>query len=146
MCIRDRDKEYDLTKGHPKSKCLYFTANAEGEAEVVSVYLTPGCKAKLKTFDFDFTELEIKGRSSQGNIITKYPVRKISLKEKGKSTLGAQQIWYDENTGRLNTEERGKFLGGMNRGDKIIALYKNCLLYTSPSPRDRTRSRMPSSA
>ncbi|MBK9223024.1 MAG: DNA gyrase/topoisomerase IV subunit A [Saprospiraceae bacterium] len=120
-----RDKEYDLTKGHPKSKCLYFTANAEGEAEVVSVYLTPGCKAKLKTFDFDFTELEIKGRSSQGNIITKYPVRKISLKEKGKSTLGAQQIWYDENTGRLNTEERGKFLGGMNRGDKIIALYKN---------------------
>ncbi len=120
-----RDKEYDLTKGHPKSKCLYLSANAEGEAEIVTVYLTPGCKAHIKTFDFDFSELEIKGRSSQGNIITKYPVRKIVIKEKGKSTLGAQQIWYDENTGRLNTEERGTYLGGMNRGDQIIAIYKN---------------------
>ncbi|HEX5625612.1 MAG TPA: DNA gyrase/topoisomerase IV subunit A [Saprospiraceae bacterium] len=120
-----RDKEYDLTKGHPKSKCLYFSANPEGEAEVVSVFLTPGCKAKIKSLDFDFSELEIKGRSSLGNIVTKYPIRKIVLKEKGKSTLGAQQIWYDENTGRLNTESRGKFLGGMNRGDRIIALYKS---------------------
>lgn len=120
-----RDKEYDLTKGHLKSKCLYLSANAEGEAEIVTVMLTSGCKAKIKVFDFNFSELEIKGRSSQGNIITKYPVRKIVLKEKGKSTLGAQQIWYDENTGRLNSEERGKFLGGMNRGDKIIALYKS---------------------
>ncbi len=120
-----RDKEYDLTKGHPKSKCLYLSANAEGEAEIVTIHLTAGCKAHIKTFDFDFSELEIKGRSSQGNIITKYPVRKIVIKEKGKSTLGAQQIWYDENTGRLNTEERGKYLGGMNRGDQIIAIYKN---------------------
>ncbi len=120
-----RDKEYDLTKGHPKSKCLYFSANNEGEAEIVNVTLTPGCKAKIKNFDFDFCELEIKGRSSQGNIITKYPVRKITLKEKGKSTLGAQPIWYDQNTGRFNTEERGIYLGGMNRGDQIIALYKS---------------------
>ncbi len=120
-----RDKEYDLTKGHPKSKCLYFSANSEGEAEIVNVSLTPGCKAKIKNFDFDFSELEIKGRNSQGNIITKYPVRKITLKEKGKSTLGAQQIWYDQNTGRFNTEERGIYLGGMNRGDLIIALYKS---------------------
>ena len=120
-----RDKEYDLTKGHPKSKCLYLSANAEGEAEIVSVHLTPGCKAHHKTFEFDFAELEIKTRSGQGNIITKYPVRKIVMKEKGKSTLGAQKIWYDVNTGRLNTEERGTYLGGMNRGDQIITIYKN---------------------
>ncbi|MBK6860126.1 MAG: DNA gyrase/topoisomerase IV subunit A [Saprospiraceae bacterium] len=120
-----RDKEYDLTKGHPKSKSLYFTGNPEGEAELVTVFLTPGCKAKIKSFDFDFSELEIKGRSSQGNIVTKYPVRKITLKEKGKSTLGAQKIWYDINTGRLITEERGLYLGGLNRGDKILTIYKN---------------------
>ncbi|MGB5024429.1 MAG: DNA gyrase/topoisomerase IV subunit A [Saprospiraceae bacterium] len=120
-----RDKEYDLTKGHPKSKSLYFSGNPEGEAELVTVFLTPGCKAKIKSFDFDFSELEIKGRSSQGNIVTKYPVRKITLKEKGKSTLGAQKIWYDINTGRLITEERGLYLGGLNRGDKILTIYKN---------------------
>ncbi len=120
-----RDKEYDLSKGHPKSKSLYFSANPEGEAEIVSVFLTPGCKAKIKSFEFDFSELEIKGRSSQGNIITKYPVRKITLKEKGKSTLGAQKVWYDPNTGRLNTEERGLYLGGLNRGDKLLTIYKN---------------------
>lgn len=120
-----RDKEYDLTKGHSKSKTLYFSGNPEGEAEIVSVFLTPGCKAKIKSFDFDFSELEIKGRSSQGNIVTKYPVRKITLKEKGKSTLGAQKIWYDINTGRLITEERGLYLGGLNRGDKILTIYKN---------------------
>ncbi|MBK8954733.1 MAG: DNA gyrase/topoisomerase IV subunit A [Saprospiraceae bacterium] len=120
-----RDKEYDLTKGHPKSKMLYFSCNAEGEAEIVTVFLTAGCKAKIKTFDFDFSELEIKGRSSQGNIVTKYPVRKIQLKEKGKSTLGAQQVWYDPSTGRLNTEERGQFLGGLNRGDRLLCIFKN---------------------
>lgn len=120
-----RDKEYDLSKGHPKSKVLYFSANPEGEAESVTIQLTPGCSAKIKQFDFDFAELEIKGRSSLGNIVTKYPVRKITLKERGKSTLGAQQVWYDENTGRLNNEGRGKFLGGLNKGDLLICLYKN---------------------
>ncbi|MEP7196736.1 MAG: DNA gyrase/topoisomerase IV subunit A [Saprospiraceae bacterium] len=120
-----RDKEYELSKGHPKSKTLYFSANVEGEAEIVSIQLTSGCSARVKNFDFNFTELEIKGRSSQGNIVTKYPVRKISLKEKGKSTLGAQQVWYDANTGKFNVDERGLFIGGMNRGDRIIAIYKN---------------------
>lgn len=120
-----RDKENDLSKGHPKSKTLYFSANPEGEAEIVSVYLSSGCSAKIKQFDFDFTELEIKGRASQGNIVTKYPVRKISLKEKGKSTLGSQQVYYDDTTGRLNSEERGRALGGMNKGDQILAIYKN---------------------
>ncbi len=120
-----RDKEYDLSKGHPKSKLLYFSCNTEGEAETVTIHLTAGCKAKIKVFDFDFSELEIKGRSSLGNIVTKYPVRKIALKEKGKSTLGAQQVWYDPNTGRFNTEERGIYLGGMNKGDQLISLYKS---------------------
>jgi len=120
-----RDKEYDLTRGHPKSKLLYLSANAEGEAEVVTLHLTAGCKAKIKVFDFDFAGLEIKGRSSQGNIVTKYPVRKISLKERGKSTLGAQLVWYDTATGRFNSEQRGVYLGGLNRGDQLISIYKN---------------------
>ncbi|MBK7302206.1 MAG: DNA gyrase/topoisomerase IV subunit A [Saprospiraceae bacterium] len=119
-----RDKEYDLTKGHPKSKALYFSANPEGEAEIVSIQLTAGCSAKIKQFDFNFSELDIKGRSSQGNIVTKYPVRKVSLKEKGKSTLTAQTIWYDENTGRLNIDGRGRSLGGLNKGDLLLAVYK----------------------
>lgn len=87
--------------------------------------MTTGCSAKIKQFDFDFASIEIKGRSSLGNIITKYPVRKITLKEKGLSTLGSQSIWYDENTGRLNTEERGKLIGGLNKGDQILSCYKN---------------------
>ncbi|MBK7810230.1 MAG: DNA gyrase/topoisomerase IV subunit A [Saprospiraceae bacterium] len=120
-----RDKEYELSKGHPKSKVLYFSVNPEGEAEIVSIQLTAGCSAKIKNFDFDFTTLEIKGRSSLGNIVTKYPVRKVSLKEKGKSTIGAQQVWYDDSTGRLNAEGRGKFIGGLNRGDILLCIYKN---------------------
>ncbi len=120
-----RDKEYDLSKGHPKSKTLYFSANPEAEAEIVSVFLTQGCSAKIKQFDFNFAELEIKSRSSMGNIVTKYPVRKIQLKEKGKSTIGSQQVWYDEASGRLNSDGRGKFLGGLNKGDLLLILYKN---------------------
>lgn len=120
-----RDKEYDLTKGHPKSKVLYFTANPEGEAEVVHVILSPGCKAKIKNFDFDFSSVEIKGRSSQGNILTKYPVRKISLKEKGVSTIGAQKVWYDPATGRLNSDGRGIYLSDLNKGDQILSIYSN---------------------
>jgi topoisomerase-4 subunit A len=91
-----RDKEYELSKGHPKSKVLYFSVNPDGEAEKITIQLTTGCSAKIKQFDFDFASIEIKGRSSLGNIITKYPVRKITLKEKGLSTLGSQSIWYDE--------------------------------------------------
>ena len=120
-----RDKEYELSKGHPKSKTLYFSANIEGEAEIINIQLSSGCSARVKNFDFDFSEIEIKGRSSQGNIVTKYPIRKVALKEKGKSTIGAQEVWYDEHTGRFNTANRGKFLGGMNRGDRVITIYKN---------------------
>ena len=120
-----RDREYDLTKGTTKSKVLYFTANPNGEAELVTVQLTQGCRAKIKVFDFDFGELAIKGRGSQGNILTKYPIKKLSLKESGKSTIGALQVYMDEVSGRLNTDGRGKFLGDFDTGDYIFALYKN---------------------
>ncbi|MDX1409746.1 MAG: DNA gyrase subunit A, partial [Saprospiraceae bacterium] len=103
-----RDKEYDLTAGAPGSRVHYLEVHPNGEAEVVEVQLTPGCRAKKKVFEFDFGELSIKGRGSKGNIVTKYPVRKVVQKELGKSTLGAITLWIDEASGRINTEERGK--------------------------------------
>ena len=119
-----RDREYDMTTGEKNSKMLYFTANPNGEAEVVTVQLTPGSRARRKVFDFDFAELDIKGRGSKGNTVTKHPVRKVSLKEAGKSTLGAINVWMDEVSGRLNTDERGLFLGDFDTGDQILAVYK----------------------
>jgi topoisomerase-4 subunit A len=119
-----RDREYDVTKGAPRSKLLYFSANPNGEAEVIAVQLTQGSRARNKLFDFDFSDIDIKGRGAKGNILTKYPVRKISLKEVGKSTLGALKIWMDEVSGRLNTDERGKYLGAFDTGDTILAVYK----------------------
>jgi topoisomerase-4 subunit A len=120
-----RDKEYPITQGNPKSKLLYFTANANAEAETVGIQLTQGCSARIKNFDFDFAELSIKNRSSQGNIATKYPIRKIDLKSKGQSTLGGLEIWLDEDIGKLNTEKRGKLLGTFQSDDKILVLYKS---------------------
>lgn len=120
-----RDKEYDLTKGSPNSRCIYFSAHPNGEAEVVQVHLTPNSRARIKEFEFDFGEMAIKGRSSQGNILTKYPVRKIAQKGLGKSTLGAKQVWLDENSGRLNGESRGKYMGAFDTGDQIMTLYKD---------------------
>jgi topoisomerase-4 subunit A len=120
-----RDREYDLTKGAKNSKTLYFSANPNGEAEVVSVQLTQASTARKKLFDFDFGTLDIKGRASGGNILTRYPVRKISLKEVGKSTLGALKVWMDEVSGRINTEERGIYLGEFDTGDQILAIYKD---------------------
>ena len=120
-----RDREYDLTKGEKGSKLLYFSANPNGEAETVNILLSPASKARMKDFDFDFAELAIKGRGSAGNIVTRYPVRKASLKEAGKSTLGALKVWMDEVSGRLNTDERGRFLGGFDTGDLILVLNKD---------------------
>jgi len=120
-----RDREYDLTKGNELSKVLYFSANPNGEAEVINVQLSPNCRAKIKNFDFDFAELDIKGRTSQGNTLTKYPVKKIIMKEAGKSTIGALQWWYDDISGKLNNDERGKLLGDFDTGDYLIALYKD---------------------
>ncbi len=120
-----RDKEYDLTKGNPDSKVLHFSANPNGEAEVITVTLNPGCKARVKVFDYYFEELEIKARSAQGNQVTKYPVKSTRFKEKGRSTLSAMKIWYDDTVGRLNKDEKGTLLGRFDEKDRIIAFYKD---------------------
>lgn len=120
-----RDKEYDLTQGTKGSKVLYFTSNPNGESETVQVQLTMSSTAKKKQFDFDFGELSIKGRSSQGNTVTKYPVRKIIQIALGKSSLGAMQIYMDEVSGKLNQDQRGKFLGAFDTGSKLITIYKD---------------------
>lgn len=120
-----RDKEYDLTKGAKGSKVLYFTANANGESEVVGVQLSPTSTAKKKQFDFDFADIAIKGRGAGGNIVTKYPVRKVTQVAVGKSSLGAIKVWMDEVSGRLNTAERGQYLGAFDTGHQILVLYKD---------------------
>lgn len=120
-----RDKSYVLTKGEKGSKVLYFTANPNGESEIVNVQLTQASSAKKKNFDFDFSEIGIKGRGSQGNILSRYPVRKITQKSMGISTLGAIKIWMDEVSGRLNTEKRGLYLGDFDTGNSILVVYKN---------------------
>jgi topoisomerase IV subunit A len=120
-----RDKEYDLTKGNSGSKVQYFTVNPNGEAEVLTITLSPGSKARTKAFDYYFEELEIKGRSAQGNQVTKYPVRSVKFKEKGRSTLSALKIYYDENFGRLNKDGNGRLLGRFDEKDRIIAFYKD---------------------
>jgi len=120
-----RDKEYDLTKGNPNSKVQYLSVNANGEAEVVTITLSPGCTARNKVFDYPFEELEIKSRSAQGNQVTKYPIKSVKFKEKGRSTLSAQKIWYDNIVGRLNKDDRGIYLGRFEEGDRIISFYKD---------------------
>ena len=120
-----RDKEYVLTKGGKGSKVLYFTANPNGEAEIVQIKLTQSCKARNKIFDFDFATIDIKGRSAGGNLLTKYPVRKVDFKQAGASTLGGIDVYYDATIGRLNTEERGELLGEFLGDDRILVIYKD---------------------
>ncbi len=117
-----RDKEYDLTKGNKGSRLIYLSANPNGEAEVVTVKLTSGSTARKKVFDFDFSTIEIKGRGAGGNILTKYPVRKIEFKSAGVSTLSGLDIWYDKTVGRLNREERGEHIGNFNGDDNILVI------------------------
>ena len=120
-----REKEYDLTKGSEKSKVHYFSANANGEAEVVKIILSPNCSAKKKELDFYFEELDIKGRGTLGNTVTKYPIKVVRFKEAGKSTLDAKKIWYDDKFGRLNVEEKGVYLGKFEAEDRIVIFYKD---------------------
>ncbi|MDZ4823481.1 MAG: DNA gyrase/topoisomerase IV subunit A [Flavobacteriales bacterium] len=117
-----RDKEYDLTKGTAGSEMLYFSANPNGEAEVVTINLRAQSHLKKLKFDIDFSELAVKGRDAVGNVVTKYTVRKVELKEAGLSTLGALQVWYDEHVHRLNSESRGRFVGDFYPGEKILML------------------------
>lgn len=117
-----RDKEYNVTKGTPGSKVLYFTANPNGEAEVVRVELKPKPRLKKSSFDFSFAEVAIKGRSSMGNTLSKYAVRKIEKRQEGISTLGSLNIWYDETVQRLNSDGRGTLLGAFSGADRILTI------------------------
>jgi topoisomerase-4 subunit A len=120
-----RDKEYNLTRGKAGSKIIYFSANPNGEAEVIKVFHKPKARLKKLEFEFDFGQLNIKGKSSMGNILTKNAVHKVSLKEKGMSTLGGRKIWFDDAVFRLNVDGRGNYLGEFGGEDKIQVIAKN---------------------
>lgn len=120
-----RDKEYDLTKGSDKSKVHYFSVNPNGEAEAVKIVLSPSSSARNKELEFYFEELEIKGRGSMGNQVTKYPVKSVKFKEAGRSTLSGRKLWFDNNFGRLNTEGKGSFLGMFDSEDRLLIIYSN---------------------
>lgn len=126
-----RDKQYNLTKGTAGSRVLYFSANANGEAEVIKVCLKPKPGMKKLVFEYDFAGLAIKGRDSQGNLLSKNDIHKISLAQKGASTLGGRKIWIDEDVLRLNTDERGRYLGEFQGEDRILVVNKNGTYYTS---------------
>ncbi|MBQ9076462.1 MAG: DNA gyrase/topoisomerase IV subunit A [Muribaculaceae bacterium] len=126
-----RDKEYDVTKGRPGSKIMWFTANPNGEAEVVKVTLKPKPRLKMLQFDVDFGELSIKGKQSQGNIVTKNEVHRFSLKEKGASTLGGREVWFDPDVLRLNYDGRGDYLGEFAGNDQVLIILKNGEYYMS---------------
>jgi len=120
-----RDKEYDMTQGTPGTRIFYFSANPNGEAEVLKVVLKPRPRLKKLTMEIDLGELAIKGRSSMGNLVTKHEIHKVSLKEKGTSTLGGRKIWYDPDVLRLNADGRGKYLGEFSGEDKILVITKD---------------------
>jgi topoisomerase-4 subunit A len=126
-----RDKEYNLTRGTPGSRIIYLSANPNGEAEVIKVHHKPKARIKKLVFEFDFGQLNIKGKSSLGNILTKNAVLRISLKEKGLSTLGGRKIWFDDAVFRLNVDGRGIFLGEFSADDKIQVVTKNGFFRTT---------------
>jgi topoisomerase-4 subunit A len=120
-----RDKEYDLTQGTPGSKVMYFTANPNGEAEIIKVTLDPNPKIKKIFIDKDFSEVMIKGRASKGNLLTKYAVHRIGLKSHGHSTLGGRKVWYDPDVNRLNYDDHGRLLGEFYDEDQILVILDN---------------------
>ena len=119
-----RDKEYNLTKGTANSRVMYFSANPNGEAEVLRIVLKPKPRLRSLVFEMDFSEMAIKGRNSLGNTLTKNDIHKITLKEKGVSTLGGRDIWFDHDVLRLNTEKRGEYLGEFEGEDRILVVTK----------------------
>ncbi len=120
-----RDREYDITAGTKGSRVCYFTANPNGEAEVIKVTLDPAPKLKHIFFDKDFSEVLIKGRAAKGNLLTKFQVHRIGLKTHGRSTLGGRKVWYDPDVNRLNYDEHGRLLGEFNDGDQILVILNN---------------------
>tara|TARA_X000001036_G_scaffold120003_1_gene113530 strand:+ start:9048 stop:11558 length:2511 start_codon:yes stop_codon:yes gene_type:complete len=123
------NKEYDLTQGTDKSKILYFTANPNSESEIVNIFLHHSSSARKKEFIYNFDSISIKSRTSKGNILSKYAIRSISQKEIGSSTLGGRKIWFDNTIGKLNHDERGKYLGSFNTGDSIFIVKKDGTYY-----------------
>jgi topoisomerase IV subunit A len=122
-----RDKEYFLAKEHDRSKVHYLSVNPNGEAEIVRIILTPGARAHKKELEFNFAELEITGRGSKGITVTKYPIKAdgVKLKEAGKSTIAGKKLWYDDQFGRLNVDEKGQYLGMFDADDKILVVYND---------------------
>ena len=120
-----RDKEYPLGGADPNSRVHYLSSNPNGEAEVVEVKLNPSSTARKKIFEFDFSELEVKGRGAKGNTLTKYPIRKVDMLKSGVSTLSGLELWFDESSGRLNKEKRGKHIGKFDGDDQILAITKS---------------------
>ncbi len=120
-----RDKEYTVTRGAEDSRILYFSANPNGEAEVVKVFLKPKPKLRKLSFEYDFSQLEIKGKSSQGNILSRHPVKNVVKREEGVSTLGARDIWYDDTVKRLITDGRGMYLGAFMSDDRILTIQQS---------------------
>lgn len=126
-----RDREYDVTQGNPGSKIVYFSANPNGEAEIIKVTLRPNPKIKKLIFERDFSEINIKGRQSMGNLLTKFEVHKITLKQRGGSTLGGRKVWFDHDVLRLNYDGRGQYLGEFQSSDCILVIHKNGDFYTT---------------
>jgi len=126
-----RDREYDVTQGKPGSKIVYFSANPNGEAEIIKVTLRPNPRIKKLIFERDFSEINIKGRQSMGNLLTKFEVHKITLKQRGGSTLGGRKVWFDHDVLRLNYDGRGQYLGEFQSSDCILVIHKNGDFYTT---------------
>ena len=126
-----RDKEYDITTGAPGSTILWFTANHNGEAESVRIYLRPRTKLKKTSIEYDFSTLAIKGKTSRGNLVSKFPIQRIQLKNKGVSTISGKDIWYDADIQKLNEDGRGLYLGQFETDDKVLAIFKNGTFYTT---------------
>ena len=120
-----RDKEYDLTQGKADSKVVYFTANPNGEAEVIKVQLRPAPKLKKSSFDYDFAQLAVKGRAARGNMLTKYAIKTVYKHDDGVSTLTARDLWYDDTVRRLNAEKRGQYIGAFEGDDRILQWFSN---------------------
>jgi len=125
------DREYDVTTGEPGSRVTYFTANPNGEAEIIKVTLKPNPRLRKIFFERDFSEMAVKGRGCKGNLLTRLDVHKITLKSQGGSTLGGRHVWYDHDVSRLNYDERGQYLGEFHSDDAILVLQQNGEFYTT---------------
>ena len=126
-----RDKPYDITQGEEGSQILWFTANHNGEAETVRVQLRPRAKLKKTSFEYDFSQLAIKGRTVRGNLLSKNPISKVSLRSKGVSTISGKDVWYDPDIQKLNEDSHGQYLGQFDTEDKVLAVFKNGTFYTT---------------